>query len=649
MKQAIITFLCTLLFLLGASAQEDSIPVQDGRLSDDLGNILEQWDGESQIPEEILEEILEEAPVNKANLNDLSYETAVKVLHLSDYQYYKLQLYIENYGPLASVYELSAIEGFTSADVARLKPFVDALPVKGKTKLFKDFFRKSRSTLMVRYGRVLEHQAGYDTSRSNHYPGSPGHACLRFTFNSQDKIILKLSGEKDAGEQFFRGKQKRGFDFYSGSLCVQDIGTVRRIVAGDYRLNFGQGLVMGSSLLSGKGGGAGSARRFATGIRAVAPTNEGDFWRGGAITLGNTSLSGTLFAGRQFGKLQNIFGADLSYRRARFKVGARVVGFSLTDTSGTSPPERVRSSCTPTAFNVAADYHLIIWRHLLFGEVACNERGKVALLQAAQLNLSPTLKLLLLYRHYDRGFTAPMGKGFAANSRHSGEDGLYVTADYIAGRRCELNLYADYYRLTEPSYRTDAPVTGMDFGLTLLFRPSRQSLLTLKYTWRTRPQNGGDNEHLHTIAERQRHKVRLQCDISPFGFLKLKTEMDWQIQHEEADGTWYQGLLLFQDIAIEPPRTGLALHARFALFDTERYEERLYAYESDLYYAFTIGSYYYKGFRWYLLARYKYRWFSIWVRFARTHYLDRQTISSGLNQIDKPHKTELKVQIMFSL
>lgn len=647
MRQKCITFLCTLLFLLGGYAQEDSIPVQDRGISDQLEEILEQWDGESQIPEEILEDILEEAPVTKINLNDLGYETAVKVLHLSDYQYYQLQLYIENSGALVSIYELSAIEGFTPTDVARLQPYVDALPVKIRSRIFRDFFKRSKSSLWVRYSRILERQAGYDASRNSHYAGSPGHVCFKYTFNSQDRVILRVAGEKDAGEQFFRGAQRKGFDLYSGSLCLQDIGILQRAVAGDFRLNFGQGLVAGSSLLSGKGGGVSSARRFATGIRPVAPTNEGDFWHGGAVTLGNHNIAGTLFAGRRFGKLQNCLGADFSYRRARFKIGARAIGFSLTDTSGTSPPERVRSSCTPTAFNVAADYHLILWRHLLFGEAACNERGKFALLQAAQLNLSPTLKLLLLFRHYDRDFSAPMGQGFAANSRHSGEDGLYVTADCILGRKAELNLYADYFRLTGPSYRTDAPINGMDFGLSLLFRPSRQSLLTLKYTWRTRPQNGG-GEHLHAIADRQRHKVRLQWDIVPHAIVKLKTEIDWQIQHEEVDGKWHQGLLLFQDIAIEPPRTGLALHARVALFDTERYDERLYAYENDLYYAFTIGSYYYKGCKWYLLLRYKHKWFSIWVRVARTHYLDRQTISSGLNQIDKPHKTELKAQMMFS-
>ena len=638
-----------MLLLKGAYAQEDSISIRCADLSDELEEVLDQWDGESEISGEVLEDLLGEASSGtKPNLNDLHYETAVKVLHLSDYQYYQLQLYLENYGPMATIYELAAIEGYSQRDVERLASLAEVLPVKGKVRLFKDFFSKSRSVLWVRYGQVLERQAGYDTARSNHYPGSPGHACFKFTFNSQDKVILKVAGEKDAGEQFFRGAQRHGFDFYSGSLCVQETGVLRRAVAGDFRINFGQGLVMGSSLLSGKGGGVGGARRFATGIRAVAPTNEGDFWRGGAVALGGQKIAGTLFAGRQFGTLRNCLGTNLAYRRARIQVGVRIVGFSLSDTSCATTTEKMRSTCTPDKFNIAADYHLIVWQHLMFGEAACDDRGKIALLQAAQLNLSPTLKLLLLFRHYDRGFSAPMGQGFAANSSRSGEDGLYVTADCILGRRCELNLYADYYRLTEPSYRTDAPINGMDFGLSLLFRPSRQSLLTLKYTWRTRPQNGG-GEYLHAIADRQRHKVRLQWDVVPHAIVKLKTEMDWQVQHEEVDGKWHQGLLLFQDIAIEPPHTGLALHARVALFDTERYDERLYAYENDLYYAFTIGSYYYKGCRWYLLLRYKYKWVSIWVRVARTHYLDRQTISSGLNQIDKPHKTELKAQIMFSL
>ena len=111
----------------------------------------------------------------------------------------------------------------------------------------------------------------------------------------------------------------------------------------------------------------------------------------------------------------------------------------------------------------------------------------------------------------------------------------------------------------------------------------------------------------------------------------------------------YKGILLFQDAAITLEKPDLSIRARFAFFDTDRYDERLYAYEDDVYYAFTIGSYYYRGVRNYLVVRYRYRWLTVWLRYAITCYLDRKTIGSGLNQIDKPHKSEVKAQIMFSL
>ncbi|MBO4504260.1 MAG: hypothetical protein J5730_05575 [Bacteroidales bacterium] len=648
MNKHIPLIIISVLLTYPTQAQVDSSYRQIEQVADELESSLEHWDGEAALSEEIVEELFEEFP-NNINLNDLSYETAVKKLHFTDYQYYQLQLYIEEHGALASIYELAAIDGFSNADVERLSGSVVAQPVRQRQNFFRNFFRKSSCNLLVRHGQVLERQAGYDTSRAHHYAGSPGHDCFRLSFNSQDKVILKVSGEKDAGEQFFRGEQRAGFDFYAGSLCIQDIGVLQRVVLGDFRLNFGQGLAMGSSLLSGRGGSTESMRRFSTGFRAVTPTNEGDFLRGAAITLGNHRLSGSLFAARRFGGFNNAYGADLSYQRALFRIGVRAMAFSTSDTARASPGERIVDFLSPTGFNVAADYHLIAKRHLLFGEAAVNSKGKVAILQAAKFNLAPTLKLLLLFRHYSRDFSAPLGKGFGATSHNSGETGLYWAAEYIAGKDCELSLYADYYRLTAPSYRTDAPVAGLECGLSLLYRMGRSSQLICKYSWRSRPQNGGEDMHLHAIADRLRHKVRLQWSGAPYPWLKLKSEIDWIFQRENDTRKHYQGLLLFQDAAVDITRIGLALHARIAYFDTDRYEERIYAYENDLYYTFTIGSYYYKGIRGYLMLRYRYRWVSVWLRLARTHYIDRQTVGSGLNQIDAPHKTEIKAQIMFSI
>ena len=640
-------FFITLLFhpIWDLCAQTDSNLYNIPSLDIIENNLEETLDDENISADDLLEE-LEALGTSKPNLNKLDYEVAVRVLELSDYQYYQLQLYLENYGALASIYELDGMDGFGQKERERLQLLAEVAPVPKNSSFFKDFFKKGKSKLLVRYQQVLERQAGYDTSRATHYDGSPVHALLRYTFETQNKFSVKISGEKDPGEQFFRGKQRYGFDFYSGSASVKDFGILKHVVIGDYRLNFGQGLVLGTSLLSGKGGGVGSVRRFSTGIRAVAPTSEGDFLRGTAVTLGRTNAQGTLFAGRSFGSTHNCLGANFSFRRKLFRVGARAVVHSQTDTCGTTPAERFKSSWKPTGFNVAADYQTILYKHLIFGELAFNQDGAAGILQAAVFNITPILKIATIFRHYGKQYTNPLGRAFGTNSQNKGETGFYLTGSYIMSRRITLDFYADYYRLTTLTYRTDSPVQGLDLGLSGEINLTRSSVLNLKYNFRSKPENSPESIYYKLIHEHHKHKIRVIWTNSPLSALKLKTEIDWIMNHYPMNREHYAGLLLYQDISLTFAKPDIALHARVAYFDTDRYDERLYAYENDVYYAFSIGSYYYKGVRGYFVVRYKYKWLSIWLRLAHTCYIDRQVISSGLTQIDKPHKTEMKVQVM---
>lgn len=640
-------FFITLLFhpIWDLCAQTDSNMYNIPSMDIIENNLEETLDDENISADDLLEE-LEALGTSKPNLNKLDYEVAIRLLKLSDYQYYQLQLYLENYGTLSSIYELDGMDGFGQKERERLEQLVVVAPAPEGSSFFKDFFKKGKSKLLVRYQQILERQAGYDTSRATHYDGSPIHAMFRYSFETQNRFSLKISGEKDPGEQFFRGKQRYGFDFYSGSASIKDIGILEHAVIGDYRLNFGQGLVLGSSLLSGKGGSVESVRRFGTGIRAIAPTSEGDFLRGTAITLGHTNAQGSLFAGRSFGSTNNALGADFSFRCKLFRIGARFAAYSRTDTSGTSLAERFTSSWKPTSFNVGADYQAILFKHLIFGELAFNQDGALGLLQAAVFNITPILKIAAIFRHYGKRYTNPLGHAFGSNSQNAGETGFYLTGNYILSRRITLDFFADYYCLTKLTYRTDAPIQGLDLGISGLINLNRNSNLQLKYTFRDKPENNGESTYYKEIKEHRRHKLRLIWSNTPLPNLKLKTELDWIRNQYPMSREHYSGLLLYQDIGITFNKPDIALHARVAYFDTDRYDERLYAYENDVYYAFSIGSYYYKGVRGYFVVRYKYKWLSIWLRLAHTYYIDRQIISSGLTQIDKPHKTEVKVQVM---
>lgn len=181
---------------------------------------------EGSVPatEELVEEISDWHISGRVNLNELTYEQATTIFHFSDYQYYQLQLYIEQYGELVSIYEMSAIDGFSEYDIAKLEYLFYVSPPKQKTHFFKNLWKNCHSQLLMRYGQILEKQVGYDTTRNNHYSGSSSHLCWRYSFDSQGKLFVKFAGEKDPGEEFFKGKQKQGFDLYTGSILIKDFG-----------------------------------------------------------------------------------------------------------------------------------------------------------------------------------------------------------------------------------------------------------------------------------------------------------------------------------------------------------------------------------------------------------------------------------------
>lgn len=610
---------------------------------DDLESYLfDTEDPESGSYEELLEKSEQTAGI--LNLNTLRYEEAVTILHLSDYQYYKLQQYIEEHGQLVSMYELAAIDGFDKINIEQLRPFVTAIYADQPNHFWKNLFSKSKQSLLLRYGQILEHQAGYDTNRATHYNGSPAHLCFRYNFSSQDKLFIKLSGEKDPGESFFKGDQKRGFDFYSGSISLKNCGLIQSAVIGDYRLNFGQGLLMGSSLLSGKGGAPQALRRFSSGIRAIAPTNEGNFLRGSAITIGTNKIEGSLFFGSIFGKTDNTAGFDFAYRHALFRIGLRTCVFSQTDTSAKEDRTKWASLFRPTYANFSTDYQFIIKKHLLFGEIALNTSGKIGCVNTLWLHLTPITQIAIEVRHYDKGFSAPL----SSQKFKAGESGIYQSIEHIINQKTILNGFCNYYVIDGLSYRTDAPISVAELGFNIEYNIRRNSTLRLRYSWNSKPENGLSTEHYKALHEHHRHKFRLLWSNAPFSFLKLKTEINCIANQYPIQKERYMGFLLYQDIALHWEHPDISVNTRIAYFNTDRYEERLYAYEDDIYYAFTIGSYYYQGFRNYFVIRYKIKWFSIWFRIAQSYYINKQTIGSGLNEIQKPHKTEIKIQTLFS-
>jgi hypothetical protein len=90
----------------------------------------------------------------------------------------------------------------------------------------------------------------------------------------------------------------------------------------------------------------------------------------------------------------------------------------------------------------------------------------------------------------------------------------------------------------------------------------------------------------------------------------------------------------------------MSLSGRVALFGTDDYDSRQYAYERDVLYAFSFPAYFDRGIRHYLLARYQVnKHLDVWFRYARTDITNQPDVGSDLDLIAAPHKTEMKLQV----
>jgi len=82
-----------------------------------------------------------------------------------------------------------------------------------------------------------------------------------------------------------------------------------------------------------------------------------------------------------------------------------------------------------------------------------------------------------------------------------------------------------------------------------------------------------------------------------------------------------------------------------AIFDTDNNDARIYAYENDLLGVFSIPSYFYKGIRTYIMLKYDVGNLDFWLRWDIFSYANRDTISSGLEEIQGSEKTTIKLQL----
>lgn len=682
---------CLVLIQLTAFAQEVDSLQQSDIIHQQIETISENSDNEPDFTE--LEEEINYYQNNPININSTNPEILRKIPFITDRQVYGIISYITSYGELLSLYELQAIEGFNMEEINRILPYITIKysPRTPETN-FKNIFKFGRNELWMRYQRTPETSVGYSAANDSiltanpnaRYLGSPDKYYLRYGFNYFDKIRLGFTAEKDAGEEFFKGSQKNGFDFYSGFIYLQDIKFIRKIILGDYQLQFGQGLTFWSGMAFGKSLDGSGLMRTARGVKPFTSSDENNFLRGIATTLAYKNFDITLFYSShkvdanidQYDSLNNealvvsslqetgyhrtpaeladkhailktFYGGHLTYKNNWLKAGLTYyeskLGAELFPTASLYNQYDFSGKFNR---NIGVDYMIMNSKFSFFGEAGMSQNGAIGTINGISFHFHPSVQLSVLHRYYDKRYQSLMGNSFAENSSNQNENGWFVTLKAQLQKHWTFSAYADYFSFPWLKYRTDAPSIGKEYAAQLSYTPYMKTEVYFRYRFTQKQINHpDDNSYLHYLDNtiRQNFSLHISDNVNPKLNLKTRIEYLTFVQDYQSEKS---GFLMYQDISYNFLNPKITLSMRYALFDTDSYDERLYAYESNVLYAYSVPAFYNKGSRYYILLQYKInRNFDFWIRFAQTYYSNVNIISSGLDQINGNTKSEICIQL----
>lgn len=673
-------FLC---LSLGLQAQQSNDPIIEYILEVIAENQSEDFDYTELV------ERLNFYRRNPLNLNKASRDELQELVFLNPLQISNLLDHIAVNGKLIDILELQSIDGFDLQTIRTLLNFSSINSPTGFENFnWANLKKEGRSDLIVRYGRILEEQAGFnipeETARSR-YLGTPDRVFTRYRFNYLNNLQFSLNLDKDAGEQFWTTQGRSiGPDFVSASLYVKDVSRFKKIVLGDFSLQFGQGLTLWSGLSFGKGADLFSIAKQDLGLRPYTSINEFSFFRGFATQINFGRFDFTPFisfrrldAGSSLNAVTNlseitslqisglhrtqnelanknrisqlVLGGNLQYNYRKLSLG--LTAYQSNYSENFAPGNAVYNQFEFTGrrlTNLGAHYNYTLNNIYLFGELAHSVNSGVAFINGAIASLTPQISALVFHRNYQKDYYSYFNQGISEGSLAFNERGFFGGLQYKSGRKYEFNVYTDLFKFPWLRFRVDAPSVGHELFSQFTYSPKRTTKFILRYRIEEKQQNvSGATTPINTLEtiRRQNYRFEVQYALNKSFSLRNRAEVT-QFKKESTQNTY--GLLLYQDVLYNPLSSKLSGNARIAYFNTEGFDTRIYAYENDVLYGFSIPGLQNKGIRFYLNGRYTLkRGVDFWLKYSFTHYTDLETIGSGLDQIDGNLRSEVKVQIRY--
>ena len=670
----LISIINSLFIIPACSAQNPSENLieevlEDLSVNNDINNSVNSLNWENELEE--LSNRLQE-PVN---LNSATREQLEQFPFLSDIQIEHLLAYIYIHGQMETIYELQLVEELDRQTIQYLLPFVCIKAINNEPAfrwktMLKDAGRYGKNEVLTRLDIPFYKRKGYEHT----YLGPSVYNSVKYTFRYRDQLYAGGVAEKDAGEPFAALHNRYGYDYYSFYLLLQNCGRLKSLAVGNYRLSFGQGLVMSTDYLMGKTIYASSFNNRSAGIKRHSSTDEYNYFRGVATTVALTKrLSVSAFYSHRNmdgvvtdGEITSVYktglhrsrkeadkknlltsqltGGNVSYQQNHIRLGITGVYYVFNRPYEPELTGYSKYNIHGNHFyNLGIDY-AYRWRRFSFqGETAIGKQGWASL---NRLQYSPVqdIQFMLIHRFYSYDYWAMYAHSFGEGSTVQNEQGYYVGLETTPFSHWRFFVSFDLFSFPWKKYRINKPSRGTDGLIQATFTPRTNLSMYLKYRYKQKERDLTGSKVTLTLPIFH-HQLRYRLNYSLNDVFSSRTTLDYNHFHSQ-DRAATKGYQVTQMISSQLPWTRLFADVQGSYFCTDDYDSRVYVSEKGLLYTFYTPSFQGRGFRCAVRLRYELNkhWLFI-TKFGETIYLNRNEIGSGNDLIQGNKKADIQMQL----
>ncbi|HZJ80387.1 MAG TPA: helix-hairpin-helix domain-containing protein [Dysgonamonadaceae bacterium] len=619
---------------------------------------------------------------NPMNLNSVTRNQLESFPLLSINQANAIADFLEKNRPIYTVFELRNVFILDYATVELILPFFYVGELNEKREPFNmdKFIKHSRHNVQTRFDKTLNKRAGYrnypdsilEKYPNRKYVGEDFYHSLKYSVSYRDKFQAGVVAEKDAGEPFLKPDYKKGYDHYGFHLMLRNVGKLRALTVGDYRLSFGQGLVLNNDFMLGKSFFSTNTVRQTALPKRHFSTAESGFFRGTAAVVRLHNVDITTFYSNQsldantsseeeitsfktdgyhrtpldFKKRNNtreqVMGANINYRLNRLQIG--VSGLHHSYNRIYNPTLRYYNADYwrgSRSYNLGVDYSYRFSKFNFAGETARSENGTFAHIHILEYFPSSLANFTFLYRNYPSTYQAMYAKAFGDGGRVQNERGAYLGTTFYPLARVTVSMFADFVKFPAPKYNTQEPSSAIDLYAMATYTFSRETFFEARYKFKRKDKNVKlPNDKETIVLPYHTHKLRLRYLKTLSNGWYFRTTIDlanYQIQYFPYE----LGYMVSQNFGHRGNKK-IQGDGFIGYFNSDSYNSRLYSYERNILSTFYMPSFYGKGLRVALSARWNIRNnLSFSVKASQTRYFNRDVIGSATEQINGNSRTDV--------